>query len=153
MPLIVRDATPADVPAIAALYADEVREHVNTYEYDMPDDIEMARRMQGVLDAGYPYLVAELDGRVVGCLATSIMHVLHRPGPVGRISMMVVEEGLRSQGIGAELVRAAEAWLKQQGCGMIEVTSNVKRTDAHRFYERLGYERTSWRFAIDSEQR
>ena len=98
-------------------------------------------------------LVAELDGRVVGCLATSIMHVLHRPRPVGRISMMVVEEGLRSQGIGAELVRAAEAWLKQQGCGMIEVTSNVKRTDAHRFYERLGYERTSWRFAIDSEQR
>ena len=38
MPLIVRDATPADVPAIAALYADEVRDHVNTYEYDVPDE-------------------------------------------------------------------------------------------------------------------
>ena len=37
MPLIVRDATPADVPAIAALYADEVRHRVNTYEYDVPD--------------------------------------------------------------------------------------------------------------------
>ena len=66
MPLIVRDATPADVPAIAALYADEVRDHVNTYEYDVPDDAEMARRMRGVLDAGYPYLVAERDGEFVG---------------------------------------------------------------------------------------
>ena len=41
MPLIVRDATPADVPAIAALYADEVRDHVNTYEYDVPDEGEI----------------------------------------------------------------------------------------------------------------
>ncbi|MBS1239687.1 MAG: Aminoglycoside N(6)-acetyltransferase type 1, partial [Proteobacteria bacterium] len=65
-------------------------------------------------------------------------------------SMMVVEEGLRSQGIGAELVRAAEDWLKAQGCGMIEVTSNLKRTEAHRFYERLGFERTSLRFARDA---
>jgi len=63
--------------------------------------------------------------------------------------MMVVEEGLRSQGIGAALVRAAEAWLKERGCGVIEVTSNLVRTDAHRFYERIGYERTSLRFARD----
>ena len=49
MPLIVRDATPADVPAIAALYADEVRDHVNTYEYDVPDQAEMLRRIHEVV--------------------------------------------------------------------------------------------------------
>jgi predicted N-acetyltransferase YhbS len=92
-------------------------------------------------------LVAELDGAVIGCLSTSVMRVLHRPAPVGRISMMVVDEALRSRGIGAELVRAAEQALAAQGCYMVEVTSHVRRTEAHRFYERLGYERTSVRLA------
>lgn len=98
-------------------------------------------------------LVAEIGGRAVGCLSTSVMRVLHRPAPVGRISMMVVEEGLRGRGIGAELVRAAERALRRQGCYMVEVTSHVRRTDAHRFYERLGYERTSVRLAreLDDE--
>ena len=92
-------------------------------------------------------LVAELDGEVVGCLTTSVMRVLHRPAPVGRISMMVVDEALRSRGIGAELVRAAEEALAEQGCYMVEVTSHVRRTEAHRFYERLGYAKTSVRLA------
>ena len=76
-----------------------------------------------------------------------VMRVLHRPAPVGRISMMVVDESLRSQGIGAVLVAAAEEALAAQGCYMVEVTSHVRRTDAHRFYERIGYERTSVRLA------
>lgn len=97
--------------------------------------------------AGRTVLVAELDGAVVGCLSTSLTLVLHRPAPVGRISMMVVDETLRSRGIGAELVAAAERALAAQGCYMVEVTSHVRRTDAHRFYERLGYERTSVRLA------
>jgi GNAT superfamily N-acetyltransferase len=96
---------------------------------------------------GRVVLVAELDGAVIGCLSTSIMRVLHRPAPVGRISMMVVDEALRSRGIGAQLVRAAEAALAAQGCYMVEVTSNMRRTEAHRFYERLGYARTSVRLA------
>lgn len=96
---------------------------------------------------GFAVLVAELDGAVVGCLSTSHMRVLHRPAPVGRISMMVVDEALRGRGIGAALVRAAEALLAGQGCYVVEVTSHVRRTEAHRFYERLGYERTSVRLA------
>jgi len=92
-------------------------------------------------------LVAELEGEVIGCLSTSIMRVLHRPAPVGRISMMVVDETFRGRGIGAELVREAEQALKERGCYMVEVTSHARRTEAHRFYERLGYERTSVRLA------
>jgi predicted N-acetyltransferase YhbS len=92
-------------------------------------------------------LVAERDGDVIGCLSTSVMRVLHRPAPVGRISMMVVDEALRGRGIGAGLVSAAEQALAEQGCYMVEVTSHLRRTEAHRFYERLGYERTSVRLA------
>ena len=96
---------------------------------------------------GRVVLVAELGGAVIGCLSTSVMRVLHRPAPVGRISMMVVDEALRSRGIGAALVRAAEEVLAAQGCYMVEVTSHARRTEAHRFYEGLGYQRTSVRLA------
>ena len=98
---------------------------------------------------GRVVLVAELADAVVGCLSTSVMRVLHRPALVGRISMMVVDEALRGRGIGALLVRAAEQALAAQGCYMIEVTSHMRRTAAHRFYERLGYAKTSVRLAKD----
>ena len=108
---------------------------------------EVVERLIAMEAEGRVVLVAELDGRVVGCLSTSVMRVLHRPAPVGRISMMVVDEALRSRGIGAALVRAAEDALAAQGCYMVEVTSHQRRTEAHRFYEQLGYERTSVRLA------
>jgi GNAT superfamily N-acetyltransferase len=107
----------------------------------------VAERMNAMAAEGRVVLVAELGGEVVGCLSTSVVRVLHRPAPVGRISMMVVDEAVRSRGIGAVLVRAAEQALASQGCYMVEVTSHVRRTEAHRFYERLGYERTSVRMA------
>ena len=94
-------------------------------------------------------LVAESDGEVIGCLSTSVMHVLHRPAPVGRISMMVVDETHRGRGIGAQMVREAERLLAAKGCRLVEVTSNNRRADAHRFWESNGYEKTSSRFAKD----
>ena len=60
---------------------------------------------------------------------------------------LMVDEALRGRGIGAVLVRAAEEALAEQGCHMVEVTSHARRTEAHRFYEQLGYERTSVRLA------
>ena len=108
---------------------------------------DVAERLAAMDTEGRVVLVAELDGEVIGCLSTSVMRVLHRPAPVGRISMMVVDEACRSRGIGAQLVRAAEEALAAQGCYMVEVTSQLRRTEAHRFYERLGYEKTGVRLA------
>ncbi|MBU8974637.1 GNAT family N-acetyltransferase [Lysobacter sp. MMG2] len=64
--LRIRAAVVADLPAITALYAQEVRDHVATYEYDEPDAAEMARRWQAVVAQGYPYLVAERNGVFAG---------------------------------------------------------------------------------------
>lgn len=64
--LVVRDAIADDIPAITALYADEVEHRVATYELTPPDAAEMARRWHAIVDAGYPYLAAELDGRFAG---------------------------------------------------------------------------------------
>jgi GNAT superfamily N-acetyltransferase len=45
------------------------------------------------------------------------------------------------------LVEAAEAWMRSEGCKLVEVTSNDRRGEAHAFYRHMGYERTSIRFA------
>lgn len=135
---LIRAAEARDVPAVAAL--------IGQLDYRVTPE-EVAERLAQMQAEGRLVLVAELDGRVIGCLSTSVMRVLHRPAPVGRISMMVVDEAWRNRGIGAVLVCAAERALAERGCYMVEVTSHVLRTDAHRFYERLGYERTSVRLA------
>ena len=135
--LEIRDARPKDAETLAALIV------ALGYEVTAAD---VRKRFAVLRKAGQHVLVADRDG-VIGVLTTAITHVLHRPRPVGRISMMVDAEGERGQGIGAALVAEAEARLKAAGCGLVEVTSNVKRLRAHAFYERLGYERTSYRFA------
>ena len=135
---MIRPAEPRDSEALARL--------IGQLGYAATAS-EVAARLAAMQAEGRLVLVAELEGVAVGCLSTSVMRVLHRPAPVGRISMMVVDEALRSRGIGAELVRAAETALAAQGCYMVEVTSHARRTEAHRFYERLGYERTSVRLA------
>ena len=61
--------------------------------------------------------------------------------------MLVVSEAMRGQGVGKALMGAVEARCAALGCVLVEVTSNMRREDAHRFYEGLGYERTSFRFA------
>jgi len=91
-------------------------------------------------------LVATDGERVIGMCGLSTMVTVHRPAPVGRISVMIVDEGYRGQGIGALLVAEAERRLSKRGCKIVEVTSNQRRERAHGFYEALGYEHTSFRF-------
>ena len=134
----VRSATAADADAVARMIAE--------LGYAVTAE-EVTARLAAIEEGGQAVLVAEIDGEVVGCLSTSMMSVLHRPAPLGRISMMVVDERYRSRGIGAQMVSAAEQLLLGKGCALVEVTSNLRRVDAHRFWERVGYERTSARFA------
>jgi len=135
--LSIREARPADAEAIAAL--------IVALGYAVTP-AEVKRRLAALKKAGAAALVAE-QGAVAGVLTTYVTQVLHRPRPVGRITMMVVAEKARGQGIGTALVAEAERRLAAKGCGLVEVTSNIKRQRAHAFYERLGYERTSHRFA------
>jgi len=136
--LRIRPAQAEDAEALAGL--------IHQLGYAV-SPLQAVERLTAIGQQGHLVLVAELAGDVVGCVSTSTMHVLHRPAPVGRISMMVVDEALRGQGIGARLVNAVEQALAESGCYMVEVSSNLRRTAAHAFYERLGYERTSYRFA------
>lgn len=63
---MVRPARIADIPAITGIYAEAVRHGTASFEIDPPDQAEMARRRRTLLEGGYPYLAAELDGAVAG---------------------------------------------------------------------------------------
>jgi ribosomal protein S18 acetylase RimI-like enzyme len=136
-PLSVRPARPADSAAIAALVG-------QLGFQSTPGDI--AERLAALRKGRETPLVAE-QCEVIGVLAWHVTPVLHRPKPVGRITMMVVAEGERRHGAGRALAEAAYEAMRAKGCGLVEVTSNVDLSGAHGFYRRLGFERTSYRFA------
>ncbi len=132
----VREAQAHDVPTLARL--------IRALGYDV-DDEGIAARLDDLAGEGRAPLIVD-TGQVLGCLTWGITPVLHRPRPVGRITMLVVAEDARGRGFGRLLIEAAEQRFREAGCGLVEVTSNLRRADAHAFYERLGYERTSYRF-------
>jgi L-amino acid N-acyltransferase YncA len=66
MPQIIRAATPADFSAITRIYDYAVRQGTASFEIEPPNVAEMTHRYQALLQGGYPYLVAELDGHVAG---------------------------------------------------------------------------------------
>lgn len=136
----VREAVLTDAPEVVRLF--------RLLGHELPLERPEAR-LAGFMEAGDHVLVAARagSGQLVGAVAMHITPVIHRPSPVGRFTAVVVDEGMRGAGIGTALIRAAESFLSRQGCVQIEVTSNKKRTDAHAFYENLGYVGTSFRFA------
>jgi ribosomal protein S18 acetylase RimI-like enzyme len=133
----VRAARPADSKVLAALIGDLGHEI---------DGKAVHRNIGKLARAGEPPLVATLGKEVVGLLGLHRMVTVHRPAPVGRITVLVVAEEAQDKGIGRMLVEEAERLLGKAGCSMVEVTSNDRRTAAHAFYRHLGYERTSMRF-------
>jgi GNAT superfamily N-acetyltransferase len=92
-------------------------------------------------------LVIQGEDSLLGAITLHSMVVLHRPRPVGRITSLAVDPSARGLGLGRALVLAAEEALLRAGCGLVEVTSHERRTEAHTFYEHLAYEQTSFRFA------
>lgn len=136
---VIREAKPGDSEAIAKLVT----------ALGFPSAAaEIAKRLAALRKAGEPPLVVEGAG-VLGVLTWHVTPALHRPRPVGRVTMMIVSEKARGRGLGTALLDSAEARLRAAGCGLVEVTSNVELGGAHAFYRRRGYERTSYRFAKD----
>ena len=109
-------------------------------------EADVRRNLDRLAPMGLLPLVATSGDEVIGLCGLSEMVTIHRDAPVGRISILVVAEDHRNGGIGALLVAEAEKRLTARGCKMVEVTSNMRRERAHGFYEKLGYERTSFRF-------
>ncbi|HEY7007043.1 MAG TPA: GNAT family N-acetyltransferase [Sphingomicrobium sp.] len=133
----IRDAKPGDAPRLVELI------HYLGHEID---EKQLRKNLKALAKTGETPLVATLDKKIVGMCGVGRRVVVHRPAPLGRITMLVVAKEAQDHGIGRMLVEAAEEWMRKEGCKLVEVTSNDRRTAAHAFYRHLGYERSSIRF-------
>jgi L-amino acid N-acyltransferase YncA len=136
---LVRVATESDIDAIAAIYAAEVRDFVNTYEYDAPDAVEMLRRMRAIVEGGYPYLVAEIDGAVVGYAYASSFR--SRIGYRFTVENSVyVAAGSQGRGIGSALLERLVADCEARGFRqMVAVIGEASNAASIRLHERHGF--------------
>lgn len=83
--------------------------------------------------------VADADGDLLGLVAVHICPFFERAGSWARIVALVVSDRARGNGVGGQLLSAAEAFAARSGCVRMEVTSADRREDAHEFYRRRGY--------------
>lgn len=123
----VRAARPEDAEQIARLTLQ--------LGYDVRPEViaERVRRRES-----REVFVATTEDRIVGWAAVSV----HEPfveGPGAHLDGLVVDESVRSSGIGGELLAAAEAWARERDCNEMCLHSNVLRDRAHAFYRRHGY--------------
>jgi GNAT superfamily N-acetyltransferase len=128
---IIRRASLEDAEQIARL----------STQLGYPCTTEETRRRLATIQghADHVVLVSEYDGSVIAWI-----HLLAHPSLVAdtpaEVAGLVVDESYRGHGVGQSLMAAAEQWAREQGCGSVRLRSNVKRSRAHIFYQRLGYE-------------
>ncbi|GAA0359353.1 GNAT family N-acetyltransferase [Actinoallomurus spadix] len=137
--VIFRSATRDDVPAIVALLADDAigagREgDVDAY-WAAFADIEADPRNH--------LIVADIDGEVAGTLQLTFIPGLSRMGTErAQIEAVRVGGAHRGQGLGHRMIEWAIGEARRRGCGLVQLTSDKRRTDAIRFYESLGFAAT-----------
>jgi len=138
--IIIRRARESDLSQLIAMFAsDDVGGHGDTTDADAYDDYLRAFNM---IDASQneQLFVAERDGDVVGTFQILFNRTLTGRGSLSMIIEAVqTRPDMRGQGIGAQMIGYAIEEAKRRDCRLVQLTSNAARTDAHRFYERLGF--------------
>ena len=117
MPVLIRPATPADIPAITRIYAHAVRHGTASFELEPPNETEMVARFYALMGGGYPYIVAESGGAILGYAYAGAF----RPRPAYRHSVedsVYVAVEAQRRGIGRVLLdtliaRSTEAGFRQ----------------------------------------
>ena len=150
--ILLRPSIEADLPAIQAIYAHAVQHGTGTFETDAPDVAEMGRRRTEVLGRGLPFLVAEVDGEVVGYAYANYF----RPRMAYRYCLedsIYLARDVQGKGLGklllAELIARCEAAGGRQMLAVIGDTENKGSIGLH---AALGFEHTGvlkasgWKF-------
>ena len=134
----VHDATDTDLPAILRVLSESGIDGGKSFDIAEARD-HLARLRQW---PNFRLLAAAIEGEVVGTYSLIIMGKLGKRGtPAGVVEDVAVLPGRQGQGIGRAMMDHAIAQCRDAGCYKLALSSNVKRGDAHRFYESLGFER------------
>jgi GNAT superfamily N-acetyltransferase len=140
MTVTLRPARREEVPAIVGMLVDDelgggreaLSDPLPQIYYDAFD--EMAKEPNNRL------LVAEQNGELVGTLQITFIRGLSRKGAKrAQIEAVRVASSHRGQGLGREIFLAAIELARSEGCSLVQLTTDKKRADAHRFYENLGF--------------
>jgi GNAT superfamily N-acetyltransferase len=138
--VVVRRAENADLAAILDVYA---QDELSTSR-SPTDAAPIAEAFDAIASDPNAFLyVAVLGGLVVGTFQMHVLrHLTHGGAKFAQIEAVAVSRASRGQGIGTEMMRFAVAEARRLGCTRAQLTSQKRRTRAHTFYERLGFERT-----------
>jgi len=137
--LEIRPAIADDVPAIVAMLADDPLGAQRESPDDLTPYMSALERLSG--DPNQHLMVAVREGHIAGTLQLTIIPGLSRKGATRSIIEAVrIHADQRGSGLGTQLIEWAIDESRRQGCQLVQLTSDAARTDAHRFYERLGFE-------------
>lgn len=143
MKLRFRSAQLADLPTIIRMLADDfLGSQRERYEDPLPECyIKAFREIEA--DPNNELIVAELEGGVIGTLQLTYTPSISFQGSKRcTVESVRVDEKLRGQGIGREMMQWTIERAKENGCASIQLTTNHDRVDAHRFYESLGFSKS-----------
>jgi GNAT superfamily N-acetyltransferase len=136
--LEIRPATEDDIPAIVDMLADDPLGAARESPDDLSPYLAALKRLSD--DPHQHLVVAVQDGRVVGTLQLTLIPGLSRKGATRSIIEAVrIHADARGSGLGTRLIEWAVDQSRREGCRLVQLTSDASRTDAHRFYERLGF--------------
>lgn len=143
----IRRARAEDVPAIVAMLADDSLGR----QREQPGDPSYSAAFAEINADPRQFLaVAELDDALAGTLQLTFVPGLSRRGMTrAQIEAVRVASDQRSNGVGRVMVEWAITTARQQGAGLIQLTSDVSRERAHTFYERLGFRATHVGMKLD----
>jgi GNAT superfamily N-acetyltransferase len=139
--VVLRRATLEDLSDIVGLLAADPLGS-NREDATGESDLEPYRRAYKMIDSDPAQLLlaAAHDEEVVGTLQLSFIPGLSRRGALrAQIEAVRVRQDYRSRGLGAAMLEWAVGEAGRRGCALVQLTTDKTRTDAHRFYERLGF--------------
>jgi L-amino acid N-acyltransferase YncA len=152
MSIPIRPATLADIPAITRIYAHAVKSGTASFELQPPDQAEMTRRMQALLDGKFPYFVAEINGSVAGYAYAS----LYRPRPAYRFTVedsVYISPDVYRRGIGrallTKLIEDCTALGYRQMIAVIGDSNHTASIEVHRacgFEDAGNLRNVGWKF-------
>ena len=142
-PVAIRPAKRGDLPAILVLFADDELHGAQGSAQVTLSDAQYAAFDAIEADPNNQVYVAERGGELVGTFQLTFIRQLSYGGClVAQVESVYVAAGARSHGVGALMMGFARAQAEQRGAFRLQLTSNLKRERAHRFYERLGFQAT-----------
>ena len=135
--LELRRVRTEDLAAVVGLILDDQISATRESPYLAPYEVAFRQIDE---DPAQLLVAAVVDGEVVGTLQLTVIPGLARAGALrGQIEAVRVRADLRGRGIGEAMVRWAVEEARHRGCALVQLTTDKRRADAHRFYGRLGF--------------